>query len=963
MHRVLLVDGDARSLRLLEVSLRQAGYDVATAGTAAEALTQLTRDPVDVVLCDAELAPEQGESGPLSTEELRARGISEDVAQADGLELLRLVRKDPGGADLPFIVLLPPTEAGNAEKLRAVQLGASDLLTKPVFLKEALTRIEMLLEKRAQRGEPQAGFGGQVRFGGELSGTALLDLLQTMDIGRKSGVAHCRNGRGQHGALYFVDGRVVDAELDRVRGPEVVYRLVTWREGEYHVDLLPLVRPARIDLSASALLLEATRRLAEWNRLCAVLPPLTSVLIKAPLATGATQPESMPAEIQDVFASFDGMRTIQEVLDLDEDLPLDALGRLAAVAKLVAARLLVSKTRAEPRAANLTPPPLSRVAPAISPRLTPAVLPRLMPSPVAVPPAARLTPPPIPAAARLTPPPLAAARLTPSPLAVQPKLTPPPVPAAARLTPPPLPQGVLSAAQASHMMRVSPPTPHHTETPVPVGTSATLPPPVRAAEGAEAAEWISQSGLLSIDGNSGLLSIDGNSGLLSIDGNSGLLSIDGNSGLIPIENPTPLPMPYRDLEAGARLTPSPAGSSSGEYAQSNLNRLAHRLAATRQPSPFATSLGPIADAEAGQAPAHGGHLSPVPSAGQAAVAVKHAPKPVSGGLIEHSAPVVTHNTPSARIGSGTGPGPAPGSEHVRAPSGAMPAVPPPRPRHDSGERSTPRAASTSGSASASDAHKDRRRWVRPVLTVAAGLGLFCLGAGMYWLRQEMDRQGSSTPAFIHTEPPAGAPQMASTPAPATTIQAAPPGPSPEVPAPAPPAAATAPVPINEPPPAAEPQAAAPAPAPTGEAAEPGTDAPARAPSPPVATPLEGDSDPAYHAAIDRARAAQQHGRMVQAKNAVREALKLQPKSAEAITLQAQIALEEGDADKAAYLAKRALGQSPPDALAADANLVLGTVEQARGNTGKARGYFKKYLILAPEGDRASDVKAVLRRGD
>jgi tetratricopeptide (TPR) repeat protein len=142
--------------------------------------------------------------------------------------------------------------------------------------------------------------------------------------------------------------------------------------------------------------------------------------------------------------------------------------------------------------------------------------------------------------------------------------------------------------------------------------------------------------------------------------------------------------------------------------------------------------------------------------------------------------------------------------------------------------------------------------------------------------------------------------------------------------------------------------------------------PAAAAAVPPAAPPETGSLPAAAPSPDdrpftellaKARAFERSGSLLKAHHAARAAQRLHPRSAEVLALLSQLALDEGNADQAAALAKRAL---LADQRSAEAYLVLGTVEQARAHTAKARAYFKRYLELAPSGDRARDVRAVLR---
>ena len=78
---LLLVDGDTRSLRVLEVSLRKAGFTVTTAVSVNDALDKLQLDAPDLI-------------------------ISETTFQdGDGFELRRRVRGKPDWGEIPFIFL------------------------------------------------------------------------------------------------------------------------------------------------------------------------------------------------------------------------------------------------------------------------------------------------------------------------------------------------------------------------------------------------------------------------------------------------------------------------------------------------------------------------------------------------------------------------------------------------------------------------------------------------------------------------------------------------------------------------------------------------------------------------------------------------------------------------------------------------------------------------------------------
>src|SRR5215475_8605664 len=102
--RVLIVDDDPASRRLLEVRLRPLECDVATAGNGEQALTLIRKDVPDLLLLDLEM-PKIG-----------------------GIEVLRALRKDK--INVPVVVI---TAHGSIETaVEAMKEGAYDFITKPV---------------------------------------------------------------------------------------------------------------------------------------------------------------------------------------------------------------------------------------------------------------------------------------------------------------------------------------------------------------------------------------------------------------------------------------------------------------------------------------------------------------------------------------------------------------------------------------------------------------------------------------------------------------------------------------------------------------------------------------------------------------------------------------------------------------------------------------------------------------
>ena len=123
--RVLIVDDDPASRRLLEVRLRPLECDVATAGNGEQALSAIQKDLPDLVLLDLEM-PRMG-----------------------GIEVLRALRKE--GINVATIVI---TAHGSIETaVEAMKEGANDFITKPVDANHFDIVVRKALEREGLKRE------------------------------------------------------------------------------------------------------------------------------------------------------------------------------------------------------------------------------------------------------------------------------------------------------------------------------------------------------------------------------------------------------------------------------------------------------------------------------------------------------------------------------------------------------------------------------------------------------------------------------------------------------------------------------------------------------------------------------------------------------------------------------------------------------------------------------------------
>lgn len=132
MPRVLMVDDEPRVLAGFRRALLGRGLEceLREAGNGREALEVLRREPIDVVLSDVQMP-----------------GM-------DGLELLQAIRAETAWETVQ-VVIVTGLDARD-QKARAIELGASDLLTKPVSTAELQARLRNALQLKAYQDDLRA---------------------------------------------------------------------------------------------------------------------------------------------------------------------------------------------------------------------------------------------------------------------------------------------------------------------------------------------------------------------------------------------------------------------------------------------------------------------------------------------------------------------------------------------------------------------------------------------------------------------------------------------------------------------------------------------------------------------------------------------------------------------------------------------------------------------------------------
>jgi two-component system phosphate regulon response regulator PhoB len=184
---VMIVEDEASLVTMLRYNLEKEGYNVTEASDGEEAVTVADETPPDAVILDWMLP------------------------RMSGIEVCRQLRRKNETRSVPIIMLTARSE--ETDKVRGLNVGADDYMTKPFSMPELVARVRALL-RRAKPSQAK----GQLTFG---------DILLDLDAHRVSrGGKHIHLGPTEFRLLQYLmerPGTVFSREelLNGVWGPDI----------------------------------------------------------------------------------------------------------------------------------------------------------------------------------------------------------------------------------------------------------------------------------------------------------------------------------------------------------------------------------------------------------------------------------------------------------------------------------------------------------------------------------------------------------------------------------------------------------------------------------------------------------------------------------------------------------------------------------------------------------------------
>jgi CheY-like chemotaxis protein len=310
-EKVLVVDDEPLMAQMLTDRLQELYVDVLRASNGVEALEMAWEHVPDLILLDVMMP------------------------KIDGFEVAKILKENPRTATIPIIFLTALSQV--KDKVRGLQLGAEDYVTKPFHFDELLVRVRKVLRK--SEGEKSEKGTGGAGVKGKLRDMSLVNLIQFLELERKTGILSVVS-EGRSGHLYFQDGKIVNAVQGTLRGEGAVYRLLSWTDGDFELESLGTTTPsgpAQISMGNQTIIMEGLRRMDETARLAKQLPPLSARLKPSPRLRQILAGKKMAPDLERFLSLFDGHRKTQAVI---EESSLDDLKAIENVQKLYSKGML-----------------------------------------------------------------------------------------------------------------------------------------------------------------------------------------------------------------------------------------------------------------------------------------------------------------------------------------------------------------------------------------------------------------------------------------------------------------------------------------------------------------------------------------------------------------------------------------------------------------------------------------------
>ncbi len=226
-YRILLVDDDPIIHKLLDQYFKKTPFLLDHAFSGNEAFAMLEESNADLIVLDI------------------------NMPQMDGFQTLTKLRENEGYAKIP-VIFLSALDRDNL-KVKGLELGADDYLTKPFKGQELAARIKAVL----RRNKPQALQGDLT---GNIAIFGLSELFLTLGMSKKSCLVKFPD---MDGLVQVHNGELIDIQQGNAHGEEALLRLFLLERGFFRVNFTDPPDNPSPGLSIDSILLNTATKVDE----------------------------------------------------------------------------------------------------------------------------------------------------------------------------------------------------------------------------------------------------------------------------------------------------------------------------------------------------------------------------------------------------------------------------------------------------------------------------------------------------------------------------------------------------------------------------------------------------------------------------------------------------------------------------------------------------------------------------
>ena len=252
MKKILVVDSDEQVSSILSIKLKQAGFEVATAGNSSDALGIISDFNPDIIVSEMILP------------------------KMSGIDFMKRVKMNPETMHIPFVFLSSSRDVEN--KILALDMGAAAVFAKPLFINDFIENIKNILGEYEQKSayEPEENTPA-----GDISDISVLNILSIIFENKSSGEVEFSASSDKKGTIFCDCGNVVRAETEggeNKDGMEELCRILSWSDGTFSVNYKEVGVEKNISVPQDEIIGKATEWLSKYTEILKNLPPVDTVV-------------------------------------------------------------------------------------------------------------------------------------------------------------------------------------------------------------------------------------------------------------------------------------------------------------------------------------------------------------------------------------------------------------------------------------------------------------------------------------------------------------------------------------------------------------------------------------------------------------------------------------------------------------------------------------------------------------